>query len=909
MPLINPPPPGFNTAPPPPTLLHTSPRPLPASPGPALLPASAPPRPSRLASPLPRLCARVPSGPRATAAPSRRAPSRLTLSRSPPVPRTRLLSRRHATTSPSRPTTGFRAPPPLSVRIHVRDTRTRLPLPFTPRPPPSPKTTDAASTIEAPDLDWQHPPKPRRLAAPILPSAAKPTTPSSACAGRLAKEEIYAPASRPSPSAGHAQRGPPRRARKFELELDADVALEEDGDEGDEPNDNHDSSNSTEAATSCTTHAASIKRPRGGSASAHGFSTTSPIHTATPPPSASSRPSSASSASGERGVGRPREAGVAQDLALWAPAYLWASLAWPAAMMGARTRMGEAGGRVATAPLFSPLPTSHAPPTPLPRSPVGAHTAAAPSSHVLPRASCSASAVPASAYLPSSPVLVSTSASAGYSPTSGTMLGCDDVGDSSTSNSVKWASFSTGGRLRAGLSAPALCVAALQSVTRGALGTLAPSMQTMPNPWLYTTPLVHRKVRRHHHRLQLRLRGHPPSWPRMARPARLSRYRHTAPSPTPASASSAPAPCTPAPPPTLGRHARSRPASPLHRPRVLVPPCPPRRSVPSCRAPPVPSRPTPRRPPPAPLLHTRVLSHRHAAAGPSPRFTPLPTPRRPLCPCPPLALTCPLDAWNVRKEANTHRREAQRLHRVLSSQVAVEGDAKSTLEANLEAKRCRERDGGHAHPVPPPSPRAAPAKDGDLELLMQRLHRMNGIPDMLPVLHPLRRPARHRPPHAGALREPDEVEPIPAPRRHVQRGHPAPVPFLRRLSPEPARTAPHTPLSPHAAAASYPRPATVFTAYKRDVASTTIRHEADPRPAFDALSPLLATPDTRVARGGRVRSRADALHSATSQRYVWRHVRERVDRCPHSPAPSTSLRLPAPNDCVTQRRRLCGSAG
>jgi large subunit ribosomal protein L35 len=43
----------------------------------------------------------------------------------------------------------------------------------------------------------------------------------------------------------------------------------------------------------------------------------------------------------------------------------------------------------------------------------------------------------------------------------------------------------------------------------------------------------------------------------------------------------------------------------------------------------------------------------------------------------------------VRKEANTHRREAQRLHRVLSSQVAVEGDAKSTLEANLEAKRVK----------------------------------------------------------------------------------------------------------------------------------------------------------------------------------------------------------------------------
>ncbi|KAJ7302595.1 hypothetical protein DFH08DRAFT_977723 [Mycena albidolilacea] len=66
-------------------------------------------------------------------------------------------------------------------------------------------------------------------------------------------------------------------------------------------------------------------------------------------------------------------------------------------------------------------------------------------------------------------------------------LGRDDVGDSFMSNSVKWASFSTEGRLRAGLPAPALCVAALQSVTRGALGNLAPSMETMhPNPRLHT---------------------------------------------------------------------------------------------------------------------------------------------------------------------------------------------------------------------------------------------------------------------------------------------------------------------------------------------------------------------------------------------------------------------------------------
>jgi hypothetical protein len=66
------------------------------------------------------------------------------------------------------------------------------------------------------------------------------------------------------------------------------------------------------------------------------------------------------------------------------------------------------------------------------------------------------------------PVLASTSVSAGYSPTSGTMLGRDDVGDSFIGKSVKWVGkLQHGGRLRAGQPPPALCVAALQSVTRG----------------------------------------------------------------------------------------------------------------------------------------------------------------------------------------------------------------------------------------------------------------------------------------------------------------------------------------------------------------------------------------------------------------------------------------------------------
>ncbi|KAJ7855496.1 hypothetical protein B0H14DRAFT_3449021 [Mycena olivaceomarginata] len=65
---------------------------------------------------------------------------------------------------------GFCTPPPLSVRIHA------------------PKTTDAAaSTTEAPTLTGNTP-KAALPAAPTLPSAAQATTPSSACAGRLARE-------------------------------------------------------------------------------------------------------------------------------------------------------------------------------------------------------------------------------------------------------------------------------------------------------------------------------------------------------------------------------------------------------------------------------------------------------------------------------------------------------------------------------------------------------------------------------------------------------------------------------------------------------------------------------------------------------------------------------------------------
>ncbi|KAJ7869782.1 hypothetical protein B0H14DRAFT_3440526 [Mycena olivaceomarginata] len=84
------------------------------------------------------------------------------------------------------------------------------------------------------------------------------------------------------------------------------------------------------------------------------------------------------------------------------------------------------------------------------------------------------------------------------------------------------------------------------------------------------------------------------------------------------------------------------------------------------------------------------LSHRHAAAAPSPYFTPLLIPCQPICLHLLLASTCSLDAW----EANTQWHKVQHLHRVLSSQ------------------------------------------DSDLDLFMERLHQMNVIPNLLPVLHP-----------------------------------------------------------------------------------------------------------------------------------------------------------------------------
>ncbi|KAF7340205.1 hypothetical protein MVEN_01939100 [Mycena venus] len=135
------------------------------------------------------------------------------------------------------------------------------------------------------------------------------------------------------------------------------------------------------------------------------------------------------------------------------------------------------------------------------------------------------------------------------------------------------------------------------------------------------------------------------------------------------------------------------------------------------------------------------------------------------------------DAWAVRREANAQRREVERLHRVLSGEVEgekVEGEAKSVLETDLEAKRAKLHVLDVQSEVNLPEVRWSVAnamadmripshrhlveqrwrKDGDLDLLMERLHQMNVVPDVLPVLHPsidLHVTARLMPEHFESL--------------------------------------------------------------------------------------------------------------------------------------------------------------
>ncbi|KAJ7870461.1 hypothetical protein B0H14DRAFT_3574541 [Mycena olivaceomarginata] len=115
----------------------------------------------------------------------------------PPVPRTRLLSRCHLSLPPDH----------WVSTSHPRCLCT--------------STSDAAaSTTRAPTLTGNIPQNPRR---PPRQHRRAPRNPQ--------RHRAHVKYVRPRPS-----RLPPRRARNFELDLDANVALEEDGDKGGKPN-------------------------------------------------------------------------------------------------------------------------------------------------------------------------------------------------------------------------------------------------------------------------------------------------------------------------------------------------------------------------------------------------------------------------------------------------------------------------------------------------------------------------------------------------------------------------------------------------------------------------------------------------------------------------------------------------
>ncbi|KAJ7151686.1 phosphatidylethanolamine-binding protein [Mycena filopes] len=112
-----------------------------------------------------------------------------------------------------------------------------------------------------------------------------------------------------------------------------------------------------------------------------------------------------------------------------------------------------------------------------------------------------------------------------------------------------------------------------------------------------------------------------------------------------------------------------------------------------------------------------------------------------------------LDARIVRAEAQKKRREVERVHKVLSGEVPeqkVEGEEKKILEGELEALPDMSIP-AHRHLV-----EQRWRKDGDLDLLMERMHQMHVIPDVLPVMHPsldLHVAARLMPQHFDALME------------------------------------------------------------------------------------------------------------------------------------------------------------
>ncbi|KAJ7671961.1 hypothetical protein B0H17DRAFT_1141370 [Mycena rosella] len=133
-----------------------------------------------------------------------------------------------------------------------------------------------------------------------------------------------------------------------------------------------------------------------------------------------------------------------------------------------------------------------------------------------------------------------------------------------------------------------------------------------------------------------------------------------------------------------------------------------------------------------------------------------------------------VDARHVRKEAGAMRREVARAHQTLSAPGEIEGEARRALESELEKMRAKLHILDVQSEVNLPEVRwsvqngmadlSIPShrhlveqrwrKDGDLDLLMERIHQMNVIPDVLPVLHPtvdLHLTARLMPEHFDSL--------------------------------------------------------------------------------------------------------------------------------------------------------------
>ncbi|KAJ7139447.1 phosphatidylethanolamine-binding protein [Mycena epipterygia] len=133
-----------------------------------------------------------------------------------------------------------------------------------------------------------------------------------------------------------------------------------------------------------------------------------------------------------------------------------------------------------------------------------------------------------------------------------------------------------------------------------------------------------------------------------------------------------------------------------------------------------------------------------------------------------------VDARRVRADAARQRREVLRVHKVLSTPDEVQGEKKRELEADLEKMRAKLEILEVQSEVNLPDVRWSVAnamadmsipshrhlveqrwrKDGDLDLLMERIHQMHVVPDVLPVLHPtldLHVTARLMPEHFDTL--------------------------------------------------------------------------------------------------------------------------------------------------------------